>query len=238
MNGVSLSPRLGVVVQGGDHACVVVSSKDLAVLGGLLVWLDRRGLTTVAMVVEHHAGIHARRASVLAAEVEVWELTDGNVVAAVVSPIPPAAQPPIDVADLVVLIERSGAQVVLEGGVIRAEVEGLEVGRVVIGAAGPELEVGIGRFDREAGVLLHGGRPTRSTLVETVAMISEHRRPGAPAHALNRIGRERWLREWVRTDPLIVGVDSSELVEPIRREQVCSSPGLPACSPSPGRRGC
>lgn len=206
----------GVAVTAGDgRVCIVASSDDLAVLGGLLVWLDRHRPETAAAVFEHHAGVHARRLRVLAPEVTPWSLDGSGVSAATPEPI--SAPRPVegDVTALVALIERSGAQVVAEDGLVRAEVEGLEVARIVYGEAGPVLEVGVGRFDREAGALLHAERSVESSLEGVIEQVRPHRRPGAAPHAVGRLGRERWLREVIRRRPDLAGVTDPRLVEPV-----------------------
>ena len=65
----------GVVVASSDHAVVVSSVDDLSVLGGVLVWLDRNDVGRADFVAEHHAGVHARRAAMLAPDLVVHELT-------------------------------------------------------------------------------------------------------------------------------------------------------------------
>ena len=205
----------GVVIDAADRAVVVSSSTDLAVLGGVLVWVGRNARGRVDLVVEHHAGVHARRAAVLAPDLQLHELAGSDVRDAGVAPITAPHPAPDDITPLVAMIERSGAQAVVEDGIVRAEVAGLEVGRVVTGPDGSSLEVGVGRFDREAGALLHADRPVEPTLVSTIEQVRGHRAPGAVAHPVNRIGRERWLRDLVRVDPALAGITDPELVEPI-----------------------
>ena len=205
----------GVTVHSSDRAVVVVSSDDLAVLGGVLVWTDRLGFDSVALVTEHNAGVHARRASMLAPEITVHHLSGTTATPAVVDPIVEPRPGLEDLAALVAVIERSGAQAIEEDGIMRAEVAGLEVGRIVEAPTGPLLEVGVGRFDREAGALLHAGLPVESNLVSTIELVRAHRRAGAPSHAINRIGRERWLRDIVRTNPAEWDLSDIVLVEPI-----------------------
>ncbi len=212
----------GVVVRVEDRAVVVASSDDLAVLGGVLVWLDRQDLRAVNLVVEHHGAVHARRAAVLAPELSVWELVRGDVCRVDHAGGVPdrTAVPGIDlsigdVPGLVAMIERCGASVVVEDGIVRAEVAGLEVGRVVVGADGPQFEVGVGRFDREAGVLLHAGQSLESALCSVVEQVAAHRFVGAPSHAINRLCRERWLRDVVANDPGAYGLRSPQFVDPV-----------------------
>lgn len=199
----------------GARAVIVSSVDDLSVLGGALVWLDRNSVTSADFVTEHHAGVHARRAAVLAPELTVHALDGATVRPATADAIAEPHPTPDDIAPLVAMIERSGAQAVIEDGIVRAEVAGLEVGRVVDGPAGSTLEVGVGRFDREAGALLHADRPVEPTLASTIEQVRGHRSPGAALHAVNRIGRERWLREQIRRDPQSAGVADVELIEPI-----------------------
>lgn len=209
----------GVAVRVGSAAAataVIVSSvDDLSVLGGALVWLDRNPAGATHLIVEHHAGVHARRAAVLAPDLQVYELDGSDVRDAAAAPISEPHPTPDDITPLVAMIERSGAQAVVEDGIVRAEVAGLEVGRVVTGPTGSSIEVGVGRFDREAGALLNADRPVEPTLVSTIDQVRKHRTAGAVAHPVNRIGRERWLRELVRVDPAIAGIAAPELVEPI-----------------------
>lgn len=209
----------GVTVRAGSAdsatALIVSSVDDLSILGGALVWLDRNPAADAHLVVEHHAGVHARRAAILAPDLAVHELVGSGLRDALVEPISEPHPTPDDITALVAMIERSGAQAVIEDGIVRAEVAGLEVGRVVTGPAGSSIEVGVGRFDREAGALLHADRPVEPTLVSTIEQVREHRTAGAVAHPVNRIGRERWLRDLVRVDPSLAGIADPELIEPI-----------------------
>ena len=205
----------GVVVDDGERAVIVSSSDDLAVLGGVLVWVGRNPRAQVDLIVEHHAGVHARRAAALAPEIDVHRLDGSRVMAATPDPIGDPHETPSDVTPLIAMIERSGADAVTEDGIVRAEVAGLEVGRVVIGPSGSVLEVGVGRFDREAGALLHADRPVEPTLVDTIEQVRVHRHVGAASHPINRIGRERWLRAMVLQDPSAFGLASPTLVEPV-----------------------
>ncbi len=211
---IDASP-FGVVVDDGGHVVIVSSSEDLAVLGGVLVWVGRNPRPQVDLVVEHHASIHARRASVLAPSLSVHELDGADVKPAVPTAISPPHEPPDDIVSLIAMIERAGAAAVTEDGIVRAEIAGLEIGRVVTGPTGSTLEVGVGRFDREAGALLHADRAPEPTLVATLEQVVQHRHPGAVSHPINRIGRERWLRSIIVDDPMSVGCSRLELTEPV-----------------------
>ena len=205
----------GVIARRDDHAWVVSMSDDLAVLGGVLVWSDRHAPATLDLVVDHHAGVHARRAAALAPECRVWSSVGGTVAPATPEPMPEPRPCPDDAAHLEAALAELGIDVVCEDGILRGEIEGLEVARIVHGPDGPVLEAGVGRFDREAGVLLQAGRPAVQAVADTAAQVRPHRRPGAPAHAIGRLARERWLRAVVIDAPAAVGIDLPVPVEPV-----------------------
>jgi hypothetical protein len=205
----------GVTARIDRHVWVVSMSDDLAVLGGVLVWIDRHGPTEVDLIVDHHAGVHARRAAVLAPECRVWEVSDAEVTEAAPIPIPAARDRPEAVAVLESVLIELGVDVVCEDGIVRGEVAGLEVARLLLGPDGPVLEAGVGRFDREAGALLHAGRSPAEAVADAAAQVRPHRVRGAASHAVNRLARERWLRVEVVADPSRVGITMPALVEPI-----------------------
>jgi hypothetical protein len=96
----------------------------------------------------------------------------------------------------------AGCDRVVEHGRIVAEVAGLEVARASIGEDGePVVEVGVGRFDREAHAMISGGEIDAARLADVVALVSRHRRPGAAPHPLNMLVPERALRARVVTAP-------------------------------------
>jgi hypothetical protein len=112
----------------------------------------------------------------------------------------------------------SGADVVVEHGVVSGEVRGLEVCRAVTDTHTGEhrLEVGIGAHDREAFQLLHGNMPTLAALSTVVETVEVHRRPGAEPHPLNRLAAERLLRWEVIHDPSWLGAAELHPLAPPR----------------------
>lgn len=205
----------GIAARHGDHGWVVSSSPDPAMLGGVLVWAGRVQVSAVDLVVEHHAGVHARRTSTIAPELTVWALEGASLRAVEPDPLGAVATCPAGLEDFERTITRAGATVVREDGILRAEVCGLEVGRVVVGAGGSTLEAGVGRFDREAGALLHVGRDPFEALAAVVAQVEPHRRPAAPPHPIGRLARGRWLRSLILETPSLAGLSDAEPVEPI-----------------------
>jgi hypothetical protein len=80
------------------------------------------------------------------------------------------------------LFRSAGAEVIVEHGVVAAEVKGLEVARVVDEDGTARMRIGVGVHDRETFRMLH-------------------RAVDAPAHPLNRLAPERALRTAVSDEP-------------------------------------
>lgn len=87
---------------------------------------------------------------------------------------------------------------VVEGGVTRGEVDGLEVARI---AEGSVLEVGVGGADRELTALLHADAPAIDQVRRAADIVRKHRWAGASPHPLNQLVRERWLRADLVREP-------------------------------------
>jgi hypothetical protein len=124
-------------------------------------------------------------------------------------------------ARLVELLVEAGVEVVVEGGVVRGEVNGLEVARVVHGETSvgvaieePLLEVGVGGADRELTAMMHAGLSSREQLGRVVEIVREHRRAGAERHPLNQLVPERWLRALLCRHPGAIGLAELRVVEP------------------------
>lgn len=215
----------GVTARSGARGWIVSRSDDHAVLGGVLLWVDRHGPTEVDLVVDHHAGIHARRAEVVAPEIRVWRTEADRVVEAEVEPLAEPEPPPPGTERLEALLSEAGLEVVCEAGVVRGELAGLEVARLTDGPDGPRVEVGVGRFDREAGALLHPGRDALTALHDVIAQIEPHRREGAVGHPVNRLARERWLRATITADPTVLDLDDAVPIEPVPPRQSIREPG-------------
>ncbi len=202
----------GAALMAGRSAWVLVDGPRG--LGPALAWALRRRAGELHVLSEAGTGTLARRAPAFSLPVEVWFVDGRTLLPAIAEPLP--GPTPLDAAHeaFVPLIEAAGADVVIEHGVLGGEVFGLEVCRVVDAPSGVRLEVGIGAHDREAFQLLHGDRPTVDALTEVVRVVAQHRRPGAPAHALNRIARERALRARLVAEPALVHAASVQIAAP------------------------
>ena len=178
------------------------------------------------------AGVLARQAGWFAPAPSVWAIEGTALVAASPAPVPARADAPAP-TDLVDLLIDAGLEIVVEGGVVRGEVNGLEVARIVTGetTAGvpidePQLEVGVGKADRELTALVHGGLPPVEQLARVVDIVRGHRRPGAPRHPLNQLVPDRWLRAVLCRAPGTVGLASLRPAEGTRPRRDLSETGV------------
>jgi hypothetical protein len=220
---------LGAALLAERTAWVYVAENPVRGLGAALAWSDRQGIdagdATLHVLVDEEAGLLARRATQFAVpDVTVWSVVRATLEPAEPAPLP--ARPPEVPAPqhLVDLLLDAGVEVVVEGGTVRGEVNGLEVARIVSGetTAGvpldqPLLEVGVGAADRELTAMVHGELTPAQQLTRVVEIVRSHRQPGARRHPLNQLVPERWLRAVLCRDPEIVGLAElrpTEGVEP------------------------
>lgn len=206
----------GAALRAGDAAWVLLDEQPARGLGGALAWASRAACTTLDLVAESATGLLARRAEAFTLEVRVWHLDGRVLVPAAAEPLSPPVDPHPDHLALADLVERGGAVVRVEHGVVSGEVDGLEVCRVVQddSTAGPRLEVGVGTHDREAFALLHGDIPAVEALSGVVEAVRTHRRPHADPHPLNRLAAERALRERALESPATIGAAHLHAAEP------------------------
>ncbi len=196
--------------EGTAQGWVLIDDGSARRFGPALVWAWRHGVKELHVLVEGPAaaGVVARRAAELATSPAVWTVSDRSLMPTVASSPPPPS--PVDLAWAEVL-EAHGADAVVEHGVLRGEVLGLEVARVVDGG---RLEVGVGRHDRQARAQLWGDFDPGGALDEVVAAVQVHRRAGAAAHPANTLARSRWLRAVVCAQPALAGAARLSAVAP------------------------
>ena len=212
------------LVADGDHCfdgtrLWVLASDDAPeqALGAAVLRASRYGAAPITVCFDDAevAGVAARRSAVLRPAPEVL-LVDGRSLRHVepADPVPPAHVPaPPDGFDD--LCRGVGVEPVVEHGIWRGEVLGLEVVRVVDDPdLGEQVQVGVGRFDREAGALLHADQPRGESLAAAADLIRAQRRPGAGAHPLATLCRERWLRCDLIADPSTLGLTDLVAVDP------------------------
>ena len=200
----------------GTIGVVLCEEAGPRTLGGALVWALRNRATALDLVVDRCGPELARRAGYFTLTIRVFELSGPDDLVEVVADPLPAVLPAPDLPDdLAATFERAGVDVVVEFGIIRGEVRGLEVARVVSGDdATQHIEVGVGRFDREASAMINEGRPALDTLQRAADLVRASRHVGgSDTHPLHSMGRARWLRRAVVDDPSMVGAAELHPVE-------------------------
>ena len=198
-------------------------------LGGALAWAWHTGLEEVHVLAEEATSLLARRAEAFTRPPRVWHVADRDVRAAEATPLPDAPAITADVEAFVPLLASAGTEPVVEHGVLAAEFLGLEVARVVVDDLGAFLEVGVGKHDRYAQRLMHGDRTPVEALNAAVAAVRKVRHADAPAHQVNQLARERWLRSVLVANPSVIGASELRPVpSPVRRDDLRQGAPAPA----------
>lgn len=202
-----------------DVAWVFLDDQPAASLGVALAWAQARDAERVAIVADAGTGTLARQASTFALPVYVWATDGQRLVPAAADPSPPVADVAADELAAAAVLVDAGATVVVEHGVVRGEVLGLEVGRVVRGNGDVVIQPGVGRNDREGHAMVAGSHAAdaevvAATVARVVAEVSRHRTGDtADRHPLGRMARGRWLRHLLTAEPELVGAARLEAVE-------------------------
>ena len=224
---------VGLVEDGPDGSVgwVLADAQPARVLGPAVLWANRHSVGRLHLLTDAAgaAGLLARRAPLFSLDPSVWRVEGRSLERA--EPAAHVVEPPSDprLAAAASMFVAAGCDRVVEHGRVVGEVAGLEVARVTIGDDGaPLLEVGVGRFDREAHAMISGGAIDAARLADVVRLVAWHRRPGAPPHPLNALVPERALRARVVARPSLVGADRLVPVPP-----VVEAPDLRTATPAP-----
>ena len=200
-----------------DAAWFLIDGDATRSLGAVIAWSAANGIDKpLNILCEQNAGIVARRAGFVTADVTVWQVDDRSVIHAEPAPHIESKVPTMGHMALASLIESGGAEIVIEHGVVLGEVRGLEMCRVVDDPFTGEarVEVGLGAHDREAFAMVHGHLPTEDAMRQVITAVLPHRSFEADHHPFNRFGVERLLRWKAMQDPASVGCASLAPVEP------------------------
>ena len=237
---VGPGPRVGGAVgafatlverNGTARGWLLAAGSEARALGPALAWADRQRVDELHLLADRSdasgtgagpAGTMSRQARYFAAAPAVWVVDGTALAAAEPAPLPTVSPAPAP-TELVDLLIDAGLEIVVEGGMVRGEVDGLEVARIVHGrtTAGepieaPRLEVGVGKADREMTAMVHSGLPAVDQLARVVEIVRGHRRAGAPRHPLNQLVPDRWLRAVLCRSPALVGLRSLRPAEGAR----------------------
>lgn len=201
----------GAVVLAPTTATAYVLAEDGAgrSLGGAIVWARRHQAAELHLLAAAEDGKLARRAAHFSIPVTVWRISGTTLAEARPAAFEPDPAPDPRTEPFRVLFERAGATAVAEGGVLRAEVRGLEVARVEIDdlTNEPRLAVGVGKHDREAQREIRGDGQGFDELFEVVRIVAKHRIAEGAGHAAFHLAAERWLRDVVVRNPHLVGAN-------------------------------
>jgi hypothetical protein len=217
--GTSEMFGLGAAFVAADATWVLIDGDSSRALGPVLAWTSRFN-NPVHLLVEQESGVVARRAQFFDSAITVWHVDDRTLVPAVPAPhLPEEVAKPEHVA-MMDLISSSGADALIEHGIVVGEVRGLEMCRVVDDNYTGEsrLEVGMGVNDREAFLMVHGELPKEQALRNVIEAVAVHREPDAMVHPFNQFGAERMHRWRALQDPQSIGFTSlSPADPPVRR---------------------
>jgi hypothetical protein len=208
VDAVALPFPAGAALRDGGRAWILIDERPESAVGPAMAWARQQHVGELHLLTDDAPGLVSRRASAFADPPQVWWVQGTDLHRAEPEPLPPRPTA-IDAPELVRLLEGSGLEVVVGYGYLAGELRGLEVARVVLGDDGaPRLDVGVGQADRELTAMLHAGLSPDAALDRVIRIVGEHRCAGAPAHPLNRLVPERWLRSVLEDDPARVGLTS------------------------------
>jgi hypothetical protein len=215
---------------------VADSESRTSALGAVLAWRARAQLapressiTSIKVLDGAIPDVTARRASYFSLDIDVFDVRGGTAAVTPRAEHVPVVQPPKDHLTYAGMFAEVGADVVVEHGVVTAEVAGLQVARVVEEAGRAVVRIGVGVHDQEMFKMLHGGVATTDQLRGVVQTVREHRRWGAPTHPLNLLAPERSLRARLVATPDVIGLQTLVLAEPpIPRTNVKDT--VPCCA--------
>ena len=210
---------LGAAFVTSDATWVLIDGESSRALGPVLAWTSRFE-KPVHLLVERDSGIIARRAQFFTSSITVWHVNDRSLLPAVAEPHLPNVEAKPEHVAMMDLIASSGADALIEHGIVVGEVRGLEMCRVVDDSTTGEsrLEVGMGVNDREAFAMVHGELPKEEALRNVIEAVAVHREPDAMVHPFNQFGAERMHRWRAMNNPASIGfADLSPADPPVRR---------------------
>jgi hypothetical protein len=198
-----------------DAVWLLIDGNAARALGGVLAWGTKFELP-IHLVVDNDSGLLARRAALFDVDITVWHADERVLLPALAEPHLPTTQAKPEHLAFTELIQSSGADALVEHGIVVGEVRGLEMCRVVddVVSGVARLEVGMGVNDREAFAMVHGELPTEQALRNVIDAVAIHREPGANVHPFNQFGAERMHRWRALQDPTSIGFSRLDPVDP------------------------
>jgi len=188
-----------------------------SVLGKGIFLLTRNPELELCVVFEdiEAAGIAARQAIGLKGENKIMYFLEGKLTQVSPTPFPDTPNTPTLSEEFEAMCRKAGVSIVCENGIWRGEILGLEVVRVDEGG----IQVGVGRFDREAGELLNSGKNRVEQLIAAANQVRIQRTAAAGAHPLATLSRERWLRHKLLSEPEIIGLSEMTPIDSVHESK-------------------
>jgi len=116
-------------------------------------------------------------------------------------------KPVVNETAMSLLIE-NGCDVIREHDVIKGEIKGLEVARIIKDFDNlSNMQIGVGHYDQEAHKLVDWGESPNEKLARVVSEVRQYRNKEAQPHPLNRVARSKWLISEMIASPKIVGLE-------------------------------
>lgn len=232
MQDVDLGDHVAVVGGGTLWVLDAEESSRVTAMSAALSWLVRQPAGTaerLALVARHSPRLAARRLASIAIPSRVFAVVGNGVTAVEPEPhLPVVAADPRHL-ELSTMFAAAGADIVVEHGLVTAEVVGLEVARIVEEDGEPLVRIGVGAHDRETFRLVHGSEATADQLRNVVQSVEAQRRENAASHPLNLLARERALRHRMVGNPSLIGMKTLAIAEPpVRRTNVKDA--VPCCA--------
>lgn len=224
-DGSHESFALGAGFLTADAVWVLIDGEASRSIGPVLAWTSQFE-RPVHLLVEQNAGVLARRGALFDVDITVWQVVERTISRAIAEPHLVSSSVGDAHLAFVDLIESSGANALVEHGVVVGEVRGLEMCRVVDDATTGEvrLEVGMGRHDREAFTMIHGEIPKPQAMRQVIDAVLPHRLEGADSHPFNQFGVERLARWKAIQDPASIGfLTLASADPPVKRTNVKDS---------------
>jgi len=215
LEGTNESFALGAGFRTSGAVWVLIDGEASRSLGPVLAWTSQFE-RPVHLLVENNAGVLARRAQLFDVDITVWHVDDHAITRAIAELHIASASATEAHLSFLDIIESSGADALVEHGVVVGEVRGLEMCRVVDDVTTGEvrLEVGMGRHDREAFTMIHGELPTAQAMRQVIDAVLPHRTEGADSHPFNQFGVERLSRWKAIKDPTFIGFSTLAPADP------------------------
>ncbi|CAI8383772.1 MAG: Uncharacterised protein [Acidimicrobiales bacterium AG-410-I20] len=206
-----------------DNCWLLVNDETpQSALGKGILLLSRHPHLELCLIFEDaiSAGVAARQAAGLNIRCKVMLLHNQTLTQVDPSSFPkPFEIIPIS-EEFLSVCEAAGVSVICENGTWRGEILGLEVVRL----EGENIQIGVGRFDREAGELLNYERSLFDQLVSASNQIRSQRNAEAGSHPLATLARERWLRHSLLEDPSVVGLKDVEPIDSVHERENLRDP--------------